>query len=65
MKMGIKFIKANIEEIMAQSKAADENRKNAADRQRAFIESCKRNSSVQQRIDRSRGTIQSKRPSEK
>lgn len=53
MKLGIKFIKTNISGILEQSKAIDAKRENASDRQRAFIEACKRNSSVQQRIDQS------------
>lgn len=53
MKLGIKFIKAGISSIVEQSKAIDAKRNNAADRQRAFLESCKRNSAISQRFDRS------------
>lgn len=65
MKLGLKFIKSGISSIVEQSKAIDAKRNNAADRQCAFLESCKKNSSVQQRIDKSRDSIQNKQPSEK
>lgn len=65
MKLGLKFIKSGISSIVEQSKAIDAKRNNAADRQRAFLESCKKNSSVQQRIDKSRESIQNRQPSEK
>lgn len=60
MKLSIRFVKSNIEKITREMDQIEAKQKDAENRQRDFLASCKENSSVQQRIDQSRKSTQRK-----
>ena len=65
MKFGMKFVKLNIAKILGEMDVIEAKQKDAIQRERDFLASCKENSPVQQRIDQSRKSTQNKQPLEK
>lgn len=60
MKLNVEFVKSSIRSILRDMEAIDAEQDNARERQKAFLEDCKKNSAVQRRIDRARKSIQNK-----